>query len=124
MSRIYDYQESNYYGGDSMSSIDEYIERTNRLQRLPTLNEDYSDIPVHRSAYPEKHNNHHINMFQANKYQAAPEVHKKLHFSEKSVEVDRNGKHQVYEEKTIDVEADGFIQKRHRNFELSSTFKV
>ncbi|KAL8457959.1 hypothetical protein ACS0TY_034900 [Phlomoides rotata] len=122
MSRIY--QESNYYGGDSMSSIDEYLERVNRLQRMPTVNDDYSDIPVHRSPYPEKHNDHNMKIFHANSYQPAPEVHKKVHFTEKSVEIDRSGKHQVYDEKAIDVEADGFIQKRHRHFESSSTFKV
>lgn len=122
MSRIY--QESNYYGGDSMSSIDEYIERVNRLQRMPTVDEDYANIPVHKSAYPARHGDHHLQIFHANNYQPAPEVHKKLHYSEEIFEIDRNGKHEKHEEKTIDIEADGFIQQRHRDFESSSTFKV
>lgn len=57
----------------------------------------------------------------------APEAQKKAHFVErdKTTEVGRNGKHEVTEEK-VDNEADSFIKRKHKNFELAKmdTFKV
>lgn len=57
----------------------------------------------------------------------APEAQKKAHFVEhdKTIEGGRKGKHEVTEEK-VDDEADSFIKRKHKNFELAKmdTFKV
>lgn len=95
-----------------MSSIDEYLDRINRMHRTPTMIDNFSEAHHNSSAYPEKHSDHRVNIF----HQAPEVVHKKVHFTQ-HVEVDRHGSNEVYEEKTIDMEADGFIQKRHKNFE-------
>lgn len=49
-----------------------------------------------------------------------PEVHQKVQFAEldRTTEVNRNGKYEVIEER-VDVEADSFIQRKHKNFELA-----
>lgn len=132
MSRTYEYHDSNYYGGDSRSSVDEYLERINRMQRTPSVIDDYSDAPhAHKfynnnSPYAEKHDDHHVKISHVNHQHQAPEEHKKVHFSEhqRTVEIGRDGNREVYAEKTIDVEADGFIQQRHKNFDSSSTFRA
>ncbi|KAG6384766.1 hypothetical protein SASPL_153584 [Salvia splendens] len=93
-----------YYGGNSMSSIDEYFDDINKMHKAPTT----------------------MIFHHQQQQQQAPVVHKKVHFteSEERVEVDGNGgKHQVCEERTIDMEADGFIKKRHKNFESCNTYK-
>ncbi|KAJ8553938.1 hypothetical protein K7X08_024616 [Anisodus acutangulus] len=81
----------------------------------------------------EKVDNHKSNM-NGNRYKynfpsgyRAPEAQKKAHFLEcdKTTEVCKNGKQEVTEEK-IDNEADSFIKRKHKNFELAKmdTFKV
>lgn len=128
MSRMYEYHESPYYGGNSMSSVDEYLDRINRMHRAPTMIDNFSSEaprthPPHHnsSAYAEKHSDRRVKTF----HQAPEVVRKKVHFTEheKHVEVERHGEREAYEEKTIDMEADGFIQKRHKNFESCNTFK-
>ncbi|CAN4088057.1 unnamed protein product [Withania somnifera] len=56
----------------------------------------------------------------------APEAQKKAHFveSEKTTEVERKGKHTT--EEKVDNEADSFIKRKHKAFELAKmdTFKV
>lgn len=48
-------------------------------------------------------------------------AHKKVHFveNEKITDVDKNMKHEVHEERSVDAEADGFIKQKHKNFELA-----
>ena len=115
MSRSYDYHSSSY-------SMDEYLERLNRIQRMPSMIGDCPNFPnVH-----EVLNNNPTNK-DKNKYhqknQQSPE--KKVHFAEKDMQVAEAGKHGV-EDKSIDVEADGFIKKKHKGFALCKwdTFKV
>ncbi|KAG6386538.1 hypothetical protein SASPL_151704 [Salvia splendens] len=96
-----------YYGGNSMPSIDEFFDDINKMHKAPAT------MIFHHQQ-------------QQQQQQQAPVVHKKVHFteSEERVEVDGNGgKHQVCEERTIDMEADGFIKKRHKNFESCNTYK-
>lgn len=128
MQRSYESQESSSYGGESMASIDEYLERVTRMQRMPSMiSADYAEIPVahkvfDKSPHPEFFNvNHHQHQVPS----PSEVQHKKVHFVEHDtvVEVGRDGKREVREERTIDVEADGFIQQKHRNFN-ASTFKA
>ncbi|KAK4438547.1 hypothetical protein Salat_0189100 [Sesamum alatum] len=134
MRRSYDYHHGNYYVEDSESSIDEYLECVTRTQRTPAVVCDYPEAPhAHKTrhnhpAYAEKHDHNHVKIFHGNHHHQPPELHKKVHFvkQESSTDVGRDGKRHVYEEKSIDVEAEGFIQQHHKNFELSKwdTFKV
>ncbi|KAI3464138.1 hypothetical protein Pfo_020801, partial [Paulownia fortunei] len=129
MSRSYEYHSSSssYYGGDSKSSTDEYLERINRMLRTPTVITDFPHFPnVHEvlnnnSTYVEEHEDHQKKISQLN--HQTPEVHKKVHIveHEKTTEVGRDGKR---EDKTIDVEADESIQKKHKNFGLYKWFTL
>ncbi|KAH6815785.1 hypothetical protein C2S51_020605 [Perilla frutescens var. frutescens] len=121
MSRIYEYNESPYYGGNSISSIDEYLDRINRMHRMPTMIEE-SPQP---QTPPRPHHNNSVHQEKHHQYHEAPQLHRKVHFTEheKHVEIDRHHNHEVYEERTIDMEADGFIQKRHKSFDSCTTFK-
>lgn len=121
MQRNYDYH-------DSRSSINDYLERITRMQRMPTMISDFPQFPnVHEildnnSKKMGKRDDQSGKISRVNhEKRQSPEVHKKVHF----VEVERDGKSRGGEDKTIDAEADGFIQKKHNNFELCKwdTFK-
>ncbi|KAL2243668.1 UNVERIFIED_CONTAM: hypothetical protein Sindi_0484800 [Sesamum indicum] len=134
MRRSFEYHHDNYYVEDSESSIDEYLDRVTRMQRTPTVICDYPDVQhAHKSRhnhppYAEKHEHHHVKNFRGSHQHHPHELHKKVHFVEQEsvTEVGRDRKCEVYQEKSIDVEAEGFIQQHHKNFELSKwdTFKV
>ncbi|PIN14875.1 hypothetical protein CDL12_12488 [Handroanthus impetiginosus] len=138
MRRSYEYH-------NSKSPIDEYLERLTQMQKTPTIIVDYPPFPtVHETLNnnptpTNKHDDHPKIMSHVNhQKQQAPETHKKVHFAEqgkgdvqapethKKVHFAEQGKHDVHEGKSIDVEADGFIQQKHRTFELRKwdTFKV
>ncbi|KAK4427086.1 hypothetical protein Salat_1477500 [Sesamum alatum] len=118
---------NNYYKGGSNSAMDEYLERITRMLRTPTVIPDYPHFPnVHQvldnsSPYVEKHNH---TMY--NQKHRAPEVQNKVHFVEHKTATGVGGKHEVYEDITIDVETDGFTQDKQNGFGLCKwdTFKV
>ncbi|KAK6795093.1 hypothetical protein RDI58_008546 [Solanum bulbocastanum] len=87
---------------------DSFIQRNNN-----------SNMYVNRSKYNFPSGYHHGS--------PPPEAQKKAHFVEhdRTTEVGRKEKHKVSEEK-VDNEADNFIKRKHKNFELSKmdTFKV
>ncbi|GKA59060.1 hypothetical protein Tco_0758373 [Tanacetum coccineum] len=58
--------------------------------------------PVHKNHHPRKH------------------VHFVEHKEKVAESFDSFGNHKVYKE-NVDSEADGFIQRKHKNFELSKT---
>lgn len=110
--------------------MDDYLERITAMKRCPTMTPDYPNFPnVHevmshntpcreKPVYHVNHHKHHV-----------PQEHKKVHFFKhiEVTEIDDCGKpHKGHEYKSIDSEADGFIQQKHRNFELCKwdTFKV
>ncbi|KAL2492528.1 Uncharacterized protein Adt_28156 [Abeliophyllum distichum] len=107
MSRSYDHHSRHHIGGTTRSSASDYLEYITRMQRMPTMR-------------VEKHENHHKNV--------APGMHKRVHFveHEENTEIDKNGKNEVHEEKSIDIEADGFIAAKHKSFDSCKwgTFKA
>ncbi|KAG6413341.1 hypothetical protein SASPL_126050 [Salvia splendens] len=115
MSRSYDYHSSSY-------SMDEYLERLNRIQRMPSMIGDCPNYPNVHEVLNKKPTNKDKNKYHQ-KNQQSPE--KKVHFAEIDMQVADAGKHGV-EDKSIDVEADGFIKKKHKGFALCKwdTFKV
>ncbi|KAL2515623.1 uncharacterized protein Fot_29594 [Forsythia ovata] len=126
MSRSYDHHSSHHNGGTTRSSASDYLEYITRMQRMPTMIPDIPHYPnVHEvlnnnATYVEKHENHHKNV--------SPGMHKSFHFveHEENTEIDKNGKGEVHEEKSIDIEADGFIAAKHKSFDLCKwgTFKA
>lgn len=129
------YRGSDYYANPQNgwnTTTDEYYTHVSRMERMPS---DVTGVPhypnVHtifnnRVTYEEeqgnptqKHQKHHD-----------PEDHKKVRFAEQEKTItdqvdNKKGKHVVIEE-SVDVEADGFIQKKHKYFEMCKwgTFKV
>ncbi|KAL2465391.1 Uncharacterized protein Adt_41242 [Abeliophyllum distichum] len=143
MFRRPEHQGTHQNGWDSPPPTSEYIEYV--TQRKPIVFTDvphstnvhdvYDNKVVytekfdpyhHHENSPVKHHekydpyNHHENSpAKHHEQRYVPEGHKKVHFVEhtRSTEIDRDGKHEVYEEKTIDMEADGYIQQKHKNFD-------
>ncbi|CAA0818097.1 Unknown protein [Striga hermonthica] len=129
MYKSYNYHDTYIHGGDlsSKSSIDEYIERVTRLQRIPSV---VSDYPVEEL---DKHfeKNIHVNSDENRAHgphKRARDVHKKVYFGEheKAIEIERDEKREIYRGKTIDLKADGYIMQKHKNFEMCKfdTFKA
>lgn len=119
MHRSYEYHNSSY-------SMDEYLERLDRIQRMPSLIGEYPSFPnVHevlnnKTTNKDEAKNHQKKVAKENHHQKNHQnAEKKVHFSEQ----DKKPKE---EEKSIDAEADGFIQKKHKGFALCKwdTFKV
>ncbi|MCD7464773.1 hypothetical protein HAX54_053402 [Datura stramonium] len=90
-------------------------------------NED--DSFIQRNHKNNMHGNQYKHNFPSRYHHSypAPQAQKKAHFVEfgKTAEVGRNGKQEVTEEK-VDNEADSFIKRKHKSFELAKmdTFKV
>lgn len=119
-------------------SIEDYLARRTRMERMQVVESAMFEYPnAHFKIKEERASEEPGNMYW-NRYNhsfpsgyhhasRAPETHKKVHFVEcdKTTEVDRNGKYEVTEEK-VDNEADSFIQRKHKTFELAKmdTFKV
>lgn len=102
--------------------MDEYLERLDRIQRMPSMMGEYPNFPnVHEILNKKPTNTEEINNRQkkvSNKnHHQSPEVQKKVRFVEHDKKKTEVGKHDV-EEKSIDAEADGFIQQRHKGFAL------
>ncbi|KAL3512736.1 hypothetical protein ACH5RR_025453, partial [Cinchona calisaya] len=112
----------------------EYVEHVTGMQRMPSVTTDVPDFPNVHSAlqnnviYEEECDDPHQQVNHHNLMHQAPVPQKKVQFTEheKSTEVVKDGKtDQVHVEKDINMEADGFIQQKHRKFELYkwATFK-
>ncbi|KAL3628897.1 hypothetical protein CASFOL_027943 [Castilleja foliolosa] len=131
-------QRSYNYRDGSKSSIDEYIERVTRMQQMPSVLSDYPEVTKRH----EDHHHHPIKIISPNhddRQHQAPETHKKardythkkVYFTEHddniAIEIGTRGKkHDAYVEKSIDLEADGYITQKHKNFESCKydTFKA
>lgn len=77
----------------------------------------YPVMHQHKVPYPVMHHEHLVPVPGKHHESHVPEVHKKVHFVEKITEIDRDGKHEVIEETRIDMEADDYIQQKHKNFD-------
>lgn len=132
MYRSYDYHNSR--------SSYRASERLDWLQRMPSMIADTPYFPnMHevlnnRPVHIEENYDHHKkkksdkNKKSDKKNHQNPEGHKKVHFAEneKKIEVSRDGKHDDHENKSIDDKADGYIEQKHKGFELCKwdTFRV
>ncbi|KAL7204570.1 hypothetical protein ACSBR2_017612 [Camellia fascicularis] len=118
------------YGWDDTSN--DYHSHVSRMERMPSVLTDVPHYPnVHRifnnttTVYEEEDGSGHNQ-----KKHHEPQVRaKKVQFVEHEEvigETDKNGNNvKVYKE-NVDVEADGFIKQKHKNFELCkwATFKM
>ncbi|KAL8529961.1 hypothetical protein ACS0TY_007145 [Phlomoides rotata] len=134
------YRSYNYHSSSSSyySASDEDLERLDRLQRMPSMIADTPYFPnVHEvlnnhPVHVEENYNHHKKKKsdknnKSDKINRQSPGHKKVHFAEnEKTDVSRDGKRDAHEGKSIDAEADGFIQQKHRGFELCKwdTFRV
>lgn len=108
--------------------MDEYLERLDRIQRMPSMMGDYPSFPnVHevlndKPSNADENNYHQKKVTNKNHHQSSE---KNVHFAEPDKKMNEVGKH-VVDEKSVDVEADGFIKQKHKGFELCKwdTFKV
>ncbi|KAH6803269.1 hypothetical protein C2S51_034715 [Perilla frutescens var. frutescens] len=125
MHTSYGYHSSSY-------SMDEYLERLDRIQRMPSMMGEYPSFPnvhevLNKQPTNSEENNHHqkkvTNKNHNQKNHQNPE--KKVHFAEHDKKRTEAGKH-VVEDKSVDLEADGYIEQKHKGFELCKwdTFKV
>ncbi|KAH7866793.1 hypothetical protein Vadar_025087 [Vaccinium darrowii] len=131
-------RSSDYYNrqpGWDTTSYD-YHSHLTRMERTPTVVTDVPHYPnVHMLfnnrtkvvEYEDDNVNH--NQQQQRRRQPEPpvaEAHKKVHFVEETIEIDDNGEKSEVHKKSVDEEAEGFIQNRRKNFELCkwNTFKA
>ncbi|KAL6997093.1 hypothetical protein U1Q18_007215, partial [Sarracenia purpurea var. burkii] len=106
-----------------MERSSEYYSEFAKMERMPTVTEGVPQYPnAHLTfnktvSYEEDgrsrpHNHHHHH---------EPRVHQKVQFVEETTEIHKDDgiTSEVYEKKTVDEEAGGFIQEQKRkNFEL------
>ncbi|KAL3655405.1 hypothetical protein CASFOL_001191 [Castilleja foliolosa] len=114
---------SSYYNRDSITPMDEYLERITRMQRTPTLIVDYPNFPnvheiLNNSTHVEKHGD---GQEKKTKHQKKVQIVE----PEKKAEAVKDGKIEIFPGKTIDNRAAGFINWNHNNFALCKwdTFK-
>ncbi|KAK9926805.1 hypothetical protein M0R45_024016 [Rubus argutus] len=112
----YDYTTKHQNGSD-------YYSHVNRMARAPSV---LTDVPHHGALF---NNNQvmrpgHYDQYQQQQHSPEP-VRGVVEVTERVTQFDNNGNCMVMEE-TIDVESDGFIQEKHKGFELCKwrTFKA
>ncbi|KAM1025836.1 hypothetical protein ACFX13_039582 [Malus domestica] len=119
MRRSYDYPTRHQNGND-------YYSHVHRMARTPSV---LTDVPHGQVLFGnqapgrESYGGQYYEQRQQNQ-QSMPEVHKTVEVTKTVTECDKKGNCVVSEE-TIDVEADGYIEQKHKGFELFkwSTFK-
>ncbi|KAA8540763.1 hypothetical protein F0562_024318 [Nyssa sinensis] len=111
----YDYITRQHHGRETDSH--NYHTHVSTVETMPSM---VTDAPP----YPGVHMifNHNVGYedegHESRRKHHAPAAHKKVHIVEyeQTTEYDRNGNCKVVEE-SIDMEADGFIKQKHKNFE-------
>ncbi|KAM7280823.1 hypothetical protein ACFE04_007957 [Oxalis oulophora] len=122
----YPVREQRYYGWGAPSN--DYHSHLTRIEKMPSVIADAPKYPnVYKafnngSAHQQEAPNHHNHIGD---HHQTP-IQKKVHISEKveTISCDMNGNCQVIEE-SVDMDADGFIEQKHKGFELCkwNTFK-
>ncbi|CAN4088058.1 unnamed protein product [Withania somnifera] len=102
------------------TSDDEYLDHLKKMEKAPTM---HPDIPFYPNVYTVFRNKSSYEGQESSlnhQKNPATESQKKVQFVE-AAELNKNG-----EEKNIDAQADGYINQKHKGFELHKwrTFKV
>ncbi|GAV65133.1 hypothetical protein CFOL_v3_08648 [Cephalotus follicularis] len=123
-----EYTPRQQYDWDTTSH--DYNDHLLRMQRMPSVLTD--DVPQYQNVHKIFNNKYTYTQEGERKTaheehkQNPPKARKKVHVSEhvETIEVDNHGDCEVTEQ-SIDMEADDYIQQRHRGFQLCKwkTFK-
>ncbi|EOY20890.1 Uncharacterized protein TCM_012229 [Theobroma cacao] len=116
-------------GWDTTSQ--DYRAHLARMERQPTMIPGASQYPTVHKAFNNKYSSEEeVVEFKEEHHQKqrSPKSEKKVQIVEhvETIEETTDGNYEVHEETTVDVEAGGYIQQKHKAFELCKwkTFKV
>ncbi|XWS47645.1 hypothetical protein CRYUN_Cryun13aG0001900 [Craigia yunnanensis] len=128
MRRSYGYTPRQNSGWDTTSQ--DYHAHLSRMERMPTIIPGAPQYPNVHKAFNNKYTFEEEVEFQEeqNRKQHSPKSQKKVQVVEhvETIQETRDENCEVYEETAVDVDADGYIQQKHKGFELCKwkTFRV
>ncbi|XVF11162.1 hypothetical protein REPUB_Repub08aG0002100 [Reevesia pubescens] len=130
MRRSYGYTPRQDSGWDTTSQ--DYHAYLSRMERMPRIIHAAPQYPNVHKAFNNKYTFEEVEEVEFQEehqrklqHSPCPKSQKKVQVEE-TIEETRDENDQVYEETTVKVEADGYIQQKHKGFELHKwkTFKV
>ncbi|ONI01775.1 hypothetical protein PRUPE_6G157600 [Prunus persica] len=116
MSRSHKYPTKHQNGSDYYSHVQRMARAPSVLTEVPhysqTLFNNQTSVREDNGEYEHQQKQH------------IPEAHESVEVTERVTQYDKNGNYVIFEE-TVDVEADNFIEGKHKGFELCKwkTFK-